>query len=387
MDLKTLLLYAVFCIVMVKTEKGKSHITTQDKRIKRSKYYDSPPPGAKVYRRPSYGFPPRTIISNTPPPNYRTEEEPPYPQPPRTHRKPEGLGDEDINNIIKFLSKQDLDKIISFAGARERDSPSKKVTSERDGDYEFQNQAVLSQRYEGFSQNGPYIKSTNDQDKNFQVDYYGPSSSSIQEVQKYINTAPVINIPDGKDSVSNYQQVYLGNTGNDLRSRYQSSNTILDTQESIQSFAKVYDSNLAQGNNFQTQYQTSNGQSSEGDFQKYAKVFDYGNNNQYQTQMENQRYVQTYQKVYGDDVVKDQEEVLPRPVNLREDIDEAIDAAQTRQVAAIARPDPEYKVESFGDLPVMNYHSKMFSVSSYNVPHYTVSLLDKYTGEQVKKSH
>ncbi|XP_026318979.1 uncharacterized protein LOC113229554 isoform X2 [Hyposmocoma kahamanoa] len=65
------------------------------------------------------------------------------------------------------------------------------------------------------------------------------------------------------------------------------------------------------------------------------------------------------------------EEELPKPTNLRE---EELVISHTNHVPAIVKPDSTYEVKNFGNLPLMNYHnSKLHTVSSYNVPHYTVT--------------
>lgn len=86
-------------------------------RAKRAKYYSSPP--MRFYRKPPNTYPIKGPFSYTPPPNYK-EHEDTYPgifrpkvSKPHTN---DGLGEEDLRNIVKYLSKQDVDKIIQMAG-------------------------------------------------------------------------------------------------------------------------------------------------------------------------------------------------------------------------------------------------------------------------------
>lgn len=84
------------------------------RRIKRGKYYSSPP--QRFYSRPPFSFPVGGTFPYTPPSNYK-DDEPPYPgSRPKVSKPPtnDGLGDEDINNLMKYLSKQDLDKILDY---------------------------------------------------------------------------------------------------------------------------------------------------------------------------------------------------------------------------------------------------------------------------------
>ncbi|CAH1636651.1 unnamed protein product [Spodoptera littoralis] len=69
--------------------------------------------------------------------------------------------------------------------------------------------------------------------------------------------------------------------------------------------------------------------------------------------------------------VTTEEETLPPPINMRE-VD--FDVSYTNNVPTVVQADStSYEVENFGDLPLMNYNSKLHSVSSYHVPHYTVT--------------
>lgn len=89
-------------------------------RIKRGKYFSNPP--TKFYDRPPYSPSIKGPFSYTPPPGYTPNDiGPPHPAPSRrrpykvSKRPDEGLGDEDIHNIIKYLSNKDLNKLIELA--------------------------------------------------------------------------------------------------------------------------------------------------------------------------------------------------------------------------------------------------------------------------------
>lgn len=67
-----------------------------------------------------------------------------------------------------------------------------------------------------------------------------------------------------------------------------------------------------------------------------------------------------------------QDQPLPSPSNLRE---QDYEISYTNNIPQVVNADNNpYKVENFADLPLMNYDdSKLDTVNSYNVPHYTVS--------------
>ncbi|KAG7298887.1 hypothetical protein JYU34_017344 [Plutella xylostella] len=262
MVLKKVFIIFVLCFVAVELKEHNSDECAKDgidKRVKRSKYFSSPPPGAiRYFKRPPPTEFNKGTFSYTPPPNYMSEDEDlPYPtgsfpsRPPQVMKKPL-LNDEDINNFVRYLSKQDLDKIVELANERDRNNRFKNANGNEDR----------------FNLNGPYVS-------NNVSPYSGPPNNNGFANQGHMQ-----------------QKVTYDNGPNQL------------------------------GNNNQGGYSTND------------------------------------------------EELLPKPVNLRDDGDNVL-GAYTQNVPSIARPLSSYKVEGFGDLPVMDYHSKMFMTSSYNVPHYS----------------
>ncbi|CAH2085048.1 unnamed protein product [Euphydryas editha] len=69
-----------------------------------------------------------------------------------------------------------------------------------------------------------------------------------------------------------------------------------------------------------------------------------------------------------------QEEVLPKPINLRTNDP---DVSYTNDVVSVVKPATSYKLENFAELPLMEYeNSKLHKVNSYSVPHYSVTSTD-----------
>lgn len=271
-------------------------------RVKRAKYYSSPP--QRFYRRPPMSYPSHGAFSYTPPPSHMMDDEDQTPnhRPHKYSRRPtnEGLGDEDINNLLKYLSKKDLDKIVEHTLAKEKfkkdyDIP-KPVYNEVNDDLDDGNK---------FSLNGPYIKPNGD--------YVPTENPSFNE--NYSESRPIV-VPDTPEKTGNLH--FYSPT-------------------------------------------PSEGQSN----QQFAVV------DSYMQQAINGLGSNSGSSIFTDGKVM-QEEQLPMPSNLRYE-DHYV--SFTNNDPAVVKADPSsYKVESFGSLPLMNYDSKLHTVSSYNVPHYTVSI-------------
>ncbi|KPJ16176.1 hypothetical protein RR48_08181 [Papilio machaon] len=278
-------------------------------RVKRAKYYSSPP--QRFYKRPPLSHPTHGAFSYTPPPNHMMDDEgqpPPNHRPNKYSRRPtnEGLGDEDINNLLKYLSKKDLDKIVEHTLAKDKfkkgydkplDFPKPAYNEVKDEAFEDGNR---------FSLNGPYIKDNGD---------YAPTKENPSYNENYSESRPIV-VPDNQQIAGN-SQFYSSAPSEGMMSNQQ--------------FA-VVDGYMQQA---------INGLGS----QSGLNIFTHG-------------------KVM-------QEEQLPIPSNLRY---EDHFASFTNNDPAVVKADTSsYKVESFGSLPLMNYDSKLHTVSSYKVPHYTVT--------------
>ncbi|XP_069358087.1 uncharacterized protein [Maniola hyperantus] len=116
---------AIFCAVIeINCWSGDSdgYRSSEYARNKRAKYYSIP--SHKYYGRPSYTYSNRSPFTYSSPHGYTANDiglaskQKPY----KVSKIPfnEGLGDDDFNNLIKYLSHKDLDKIVKFAAEKER---------------------------------------------------------------------------------------------------------------------------------------------------------------------------------------------------------------------------------------------------------------------------
>ncbi|XP_050678680.1 uncharacterized protein LOC126974959 [Leptidea sinapis] len=209
----------------------------------------------------------------------------------------EEITDEDLSNIVRNLSKKDLDKIFEMASQGEN--------------------------------------------KNFEE--YHPNYSEIipqefEEIKPFISNAHNFEF---KEAI-NYLPGHIsgGDENNLLHNDIQ--NTFVDTDESNQ--YSFIDSFIQQDLG-QSEHNSNNNMYSEDSI----------------TPQNNQGVI------YSDN---SQEEILPKPDNLREDFV----GAHTKIVPSILRAESMYQLENIANLPLMNYeNSKLESVNSYRVPHYTVT--------------
>lgn len=266
-------------------------------RIKRAKFYQSPP--LIFYNRPPFSPPIRGPFSYTPPPGYTANDIGPHPpnlRPYKVSKRPvnEGLGDEDINNLFKYLSKKDLKKVIDLANEKERHE-------------KYRESSGISYEYSPLE--------NQDSDRAKIINHSNPSPSEIKyptedDPSIFFNTqslGPII-------SPQIYSQIPLKEEAK---------------QEEQFSFLNAY---------------------------IHKEIQDMTPNN----------------NVIFTDSSTMQEEILPKPTNLR---DNDYEISFTNNVQSVARPEGSYKLESFASLPLMEYEdSKLYSVDSYKVPHYSVSI-------------
>ncbi|XP_072932356.1 uncharacterized protein [Epargyreus clarus] len=310
-------------------------------RIKRAKYYSSPP--LRFYKRPPMSYPIRGAFSYTPPPGYMVDDdEQPSPNRPKVSKRPTtgGLGDEDINNIVKYLSKQDLDKIIEFANEKERETPKYNRESYERPNYintrpdvkpyesRIINKDITPEVDNGnkFSLNGPYI-SAQEGFRPYEDEYNNPNemylSKEDQKALKFLEQEPTA-------LFINKQKLY--------------SNTLLDSDVSTQNHKF-----------------------------SFPNAFSY--------EQRNEIFNRTSGSIFTDSSIM-QEEQLPLPSNLRE---RDYDASFTNNVLTVVKADSDsYKVENLAELPLMNYNSKLDTVDSYKVPHYTLTSSSDVKGPPVE---
>lgn len=278
------------------------------RRIKRAKYYQSPP--FKFYNRPPFNPPIRGPFSYTPPPGYTANDvgspnSPPNLRPYKVSKQPvnEGLGDEDINNLVKYLSKKDLDKIIEFANVKQK--------------HESQREPIVN---------------------NYEYSVPDDMSSSNFFKNQDFGKDKIVNIQSSKSHEIKY-------TPDDNPTRYSFNSQLYGPVESGQSQIPFINAS------------EQNEQFSFLDTYIQKEIKDMTINKSY---------------IYTDSSIM-QEESLPRPVNLR---DTEYEISFTNNVPSVAKPESSYKLENFADLPLMDYQdSKLYSVNSYSVPHYSVSIV------------
>ncbi|XP_028156923.1 uncharacterized protein LOC114350351 [Ostrinia furnacalis] len=335
MGMKVLILVVVLCAVVNSDEYGRSRQMPEYLRVKRAKYYSSP---SRFYRKPPPPFLTKGAFSYTPPPNYM-ESDDPHPGSFRpkvsTSKRPvnDGLGDDDINNLVKHLSKQDLDRIIEFAGEKygnpiEKYSTSLNKVKENDDVRIYKVAAQETDQDHQFALNGLYIG--NNEHTGYEMEYKSISKRPA-DTDKYVNNANQFAI---NGLYANVNNANFRNTPPQFHpspeiNSQELANTPLDTQESKHSGQfTMLDAYIQK---------ELNGAASD----KVVASFT--------------------------DSQATQEEQLPKPVNLRED---HYETSNTDNVEVVKQS--SYKLENFGNLPLMDYSSKRDTVSSYHVPHYSV---------------
>lgn len=246
-------------------------------RVKRAKYYSSPYMRYRKTYKPEF---PKGYYSYTPPPNYLSNDGPQIDNdaPPKqfhVKRQKSNLNDDDINNLFKNLSKEDIDKILEFANGK--DSPTPNLYP---------------------SEQALYYATSVTTERAMNIEFYSADEASMNSHQQYNG------------------QAYI-----------QQPQTTLATMPYA------------------------------GDINN---VFSDPNQNGFQT-------------LFTDEKIMKEEE-LPKPLNLREE--DNYDISYTKHKPVYAKPPSQgsYKLENFGRLPLSDHSSKLTSVSSYNVPHYSVSI-------------
>lgn len=305
----------------------------------------------------------------------------------------DGLGDDDISNLVKNLSKQDLDKILEFASGN--DKYSQKGNSV---DYEYSRPHKREN-----SQRPPYTK---DFYKGNVDNKYQAEKTYEIEFKKYINyvteATPINYTPkderrnpyaiesepnqlsfygpqnDGPPQFKTYSEQDNAPPPYRFGSQGRPTNALTPEDDSATAF-----NGLGAQDTQPNQYKPFVFQDNQ-----VAQLQPYGprdtqipvsipNDSQISQNFGNPQGTNVYPGSSDSDFTEtNEEEKLPPPTNMRE-VD--YDASFTNNVPTVVKAETDsdsYQVESFGDLPLMNYNSKLHSVSSYHVPHYTVSISD-----------
>ncbi|CAG9562324.1 unnamed protein product [Danaus chrysippus] len=266
-------------------------------RIKRGKYFSNPP--SKFYDRPPYSPSIKGPFSYTPPPgNTPNDIGPPHHSPARrrpykvSKRPDEGLGEEDIHNIIKYLSNKDLNKLIEIA--------------------------MESKRYTGSNQQA---ESTLNEDVN--------NRNNEHENTKYFM--------GGLTNTEKYVPYSFQNNRN--------TNYFTNSHQ-----VPEYKPNMEPKDSF---------------WQEQVSFLD--------TYIQKELNEKTQEKInmYTDSETMNREQ-LPNTSDLH---NHDFDASFTNNIPNVIKVASSYDIKNFANLPLMNNeNSKLDTVNSYEVPHYTVSI-------------
>lgn len=334
MGLTIVLLTLVLCAVIININCESTNCincsTSDYARIKRVKY--SYPP-QRFYRLPVVE-PIRGLFPYTPPPNYVIDDEKQIPlfKPPRVSKTPtERMSEEDINNIVKYMSQNDLDKLIEIAEKEkyidkykknERDERTRPGSDIFKADVRKIDADGFNPHFQGdWSHN--YVKESTQPKIIYRKP--PPNKEFISQQLNYQGIVPKINYM--KDS----SKIMYINYENQIPNKFSNPQDVIDSDLDINELKDYFNT-----------------------VQKFNEMLTRDGH------------------IFTDSSIIKEEE-LPKPTNLREE-EQVI--SHTNHVPTIVKPDSTYEVKNFGNLPLMNYHnSKLHTVSSYNVPHYTVSTI------------
>lgn len=360
MDLKVLLTLVLCAVIVnINCERTKDCNTSNYVRIKRAKY--SYPPH-RFYRAPPMIQPIKGIFSYTPPPNYMMDDDkqpPPY-RPSRVSKRPT---EDEINNIVKYMTQKDLDKLIEMAEKEkyihkyrmpekyERDERTKPGSGIYKTDVQEMNAENLYAHFYG--ERGDYVKES----MHPKIIYRKPSpyKEFISQQSNYQGINPNTNyMKNSLNKLINQQYI------TDYEMNVRDANYMEDNTKYKYSNVPNIQNGLVRTTyieNIPSHIQTTGlGMNEVNDYFNFVQNFD--------EMLTKNRHIYT-----DSSLIKEEE--LPKPANLWEE--EQV-VSNTNNVPTVVKADSSYEVKNFGDLPLMNYdNSKLHSVSSYNVPHYTVS--------------
>lgn len=347
-------------------------------RVKRGRFYSSPP--IRFYNTPPMPIPIQGPFSYTPPP-VMTDDSPPYPgnRPYKVSKRPpvpsnDGLGDDDISNLVKHLSKQDLDKIIEFAQekgqsynkyrdiyhtneySRPYSKRESRIVYKGSGPTKYEEPAPYKEgsKFSNFVTEPSYVKVFSAQEGSRPFSFYSrPGQREPLDVESY---PPSQRLPNEVESFPFSQ---------DYEIPYPSASFLNQAIKNEDEYVKVFAAQEPQRRPAQIDpenYQSYPVGPSNGD--NFLPSEPIGNS---------QRLVGASVSNNAFFSESNEEAKLPPPVNMR---DEEFEVSNTNNVPKVVKAEStSYEVENFGDLPLMDYNSKLHDVSSYHVPHYTVSIL------------
>lgn len=385
MTLTIIPLFLVLCAVIANTNCERTKECTNCKtsyyvRTKRAKY--SYPPRI-FYRPPPMVEPVEGLFSYTPPPNYMMDDKNQYP-PNRplkvSKRLTERVSQEDINNIVKHTSQKVFDKLIEMAEKEKYvDKYTKPEKNERDERtrtgsdiYKADIQEIKADNFNPYlygDRSHNYVKEPTQ--SNIVYRKYPPNKEFISQQSKYQYMNPNINYVRDSSKVMN------ANSESQMPNKF-----VIRVYPQDTDYEMNVNSNYFNDMTTKTIYTNSPNietspikttythlENSPSDIQNAG--FDVNDMKEYFNWVQNfNEMISKNGHMFTDSSMLKEEE-LPKPMNLREE-EQAI--SYTNNVPSVVQADSSYEVKNFGDLPLMNYqNSKLHTVSSYNVPHYTVS--------------
>lgn len=390
MGLKIIFLTLALCTIIVSINCERFNDCTNCRptdyvKGKGAKYYSNSP--QRFYRRPPMIQAVKGIFSYTPPPNYmkdNNDQSSPFRPSKVSKRREEGMPDEDINNIIKYMSKKDLDKLVEMAEKEkyidkfknpernERDERTKPGSDIYMADVqEIEADNFNPHLYDDRRHN--YVKESTEtkliymkppttnkeyrrQQSNFDYQGINPNINYVRDSSKVMYPNPESQRPNKFTNLEDLID-YGINAPNSNNMKGSSTKINYPNIPNIQ-YGPIRTTYTNLGNYPSLVHNTG---------------LDMNEINQYFNFVQNFNDLATKDgHIFTDSSIMKEEE-LPRPVNLRE---EEYVVSHTMDVPTVVEADSSYDVENFGELPLMNYeNSKLNSVSSYNVPHYTVSTI------------
>lgn len=354
-------------------------------RIKRAKYY----PPLRFYRPTRmvpYG-PAKGLFSYTPAPNYMMDDDKQSSsfRPPNVKGKSKrptiSMSEEDINNIVKFMSQKDLDKLIEMAEKEkyidkykipEYNESEREIPKPGSDIYKADVQEMDADNFNPFSYGDSNHNYAKESTQSRIIYRKPPNKEYLSQQLNYQGINPDINYM--KDS----SKIMYANSESPTPDKLINSQDIIDYEMNVRNADYMKD--------ISTQFTYSNLPNIENGLLK-TKYKNLEDNQSYiqHTGLDMNEVKEDFNLAYNfnEMITKDghiftddsilQDEELPKPLNLREE-EQVI--SHTKNVPRVVKADSSYEVKNFGDLPLMNYHnSKLESVSSYHVPHYTVSTI------------
>ncbi|CAB3254384.1 unnamed protein product [Arctia plantaginis] len=285
-------------------------------------------------------------FSYTPPPFIN--EKPSYPgrRPYKVSKIPkpsnnDGLGDDDISNIVKYMSSQDLEKLLEFV----------------------QNKDQGYNKYKDRYNSNEYMRTYKRENKEFSA--YEKPTSHKEEIDflNYVTEPTFDNFLKAQETQyskptrEHSERIRAANIPNELAS-FSSEQHYINSDNTASFSIPTKKHNTESIPTYLNIFTAQESQPIQTHISSHYQNKDNTNRPVPDLVFNNSVFLET-----------NEEEKLPPPVNMRE---EDYESSFTNNVPKVVKPE-SYDVQNFGDLPLMDYNSKLHDVSSYHVPHYSVT--------------